>query len=503
MTTPGVPPWGCPWHGLVRDNQLTLPNGEVMTFPMQGGEWYQRGHTRLIRHPGAPADERTEAQIEADIALGRQWWREAIISAGTLHGRPLNYLRPWFYIDPAGRTWRVECDISLFSEAVEITLTRFGVLSGQPVTYRYTIPRPDLGQDEPVVDVLGLELALVDSTADGGKALMGFSGRLGPTPGQVFPFVPLGWVEVTLAGPGSDCQCAVRVVKTRAQALGAVAIEDHFEPGQSFTHGPIFDPVYGYEPNDLRSVFLYRTVAFEGSYDFMRRSVAGKVLAMFYSPAGELRELTLDLSSVRRSQVVERNANFGAAAFDGVLTNTSETMTTVRISLDEQPLFSESYTTTLAATQALSGDYLIGGSWTRVNQSNWGFPDGSTSTSGSGTTDWDWIVEPGATPPVTSVDFELALQLEPSGARIGPEPVYVGVSESVAIELQPAMHSLNLYSMTTRLPSDEGTRYLGVAATNGGIVSVPPLITQQRPIYGSACPVTGRVERDTVPICFT
>lgn len=503
MSTPGVPPWGCPWHGLVRNQQLTLPNGEVIPFPMLGAQWYQRGHTRLVRHPNAPQDQRTEAQREIDDAAGRQWWREAIISGGSLHGRPLRFGRTWLYVDPAGHTWLAECDVSLFSETIIVTLSRFGVLGGTPQRFSYSIARPDLGQDAPELAFLSLDIALVDSKIDGSGALFGIYGNFRPAPGTVFPLAPVGWFEVQLAGLGSECEVTAATLKTRAQALGEVTIEDRFTEGETYQHGPLFDPVYGYEPNPQRSIVLYRNVSFEGAYDLKRRSVTGKVLAMMYAPDGGVRELTLDLSSQQTGSVLASGVNFGADAYDGAFTTTSEVVTSVRLRLDGDSLFDETYNATLDASQMIAGDYRAGAavSWTRVSNLLWTFPDGSESTEGSGTTEWDFGFQPTVGWPVAIVDFESALGN--SAARIGPDPFFIRYTAGGQLQLQPAMHSLNLYSMTTRLPSESGTRYIGRAATNSGVIDVEPLLTSAAPIYGSWCPVTGQAARDTVPICYT
>lgn len=504
MSTPGVPPWGCPWHGLVRNQQLTLPNGEVITFPLPGASWYRRGHTRLVRHPNAPQDERTEAQRQADEAAGRQWWREAIIAGGALHGRPMPAGFSWIYIDPAGHSWLVECDVSLFTDTITVALSRFGVQGGAPLNFTYSLPRPDLGQEEPELAFLAMDIWLVESKPDGSAALFCISGNFRPNDGQVFPWAPVGWFEVQLAGLGSECEMSAATLKTRAQALGEVTIEDRFTEGETYQHGPLFDPVYGYEPNPLRSIVLYRTVSFEGAYDLQRRSVIGKVLAMMYAPDGAIRELTLDLSSQQTGSVLASGVNFGADAYDGAFTTTSKVVTSVRLSLDGESLFEETYNATLDANQSITGNYYRAGvivSWTRVSNLLWTFPDGTESTEGSGTTEWDSSEQPRVGWPVAIVDFESALGN--SGARIGPDPFFIRYTAGGQLQLQPAMHSLNLYSMTTRMPAEGATRYLGKAATNSGLIELEPLITGAAPIYGSWCPVTGQAARDTVPICYT
>lgn len=502
MSTPGVPPWGCPWHGLLRGGQLELPNGEVMDFPQFGySAWYQAGQTRLLRHPNAPQDTRSEAQLADDESMGRQWWREAIIAGDTLHGRPLGFGHRWIYIDADGMAWVVEPDISLFSTATTITLFRFGVLGGTPQQYVYTLDRPDLEQSEPAISLLSLSLLLADSKSDGSAGLFVIAGGFTANDRDVFPWAPLGWVQVELSGAAHELAINITVVKSRAQALGEITIEDNFNPGHWYEHGPIPDPIYGLDPHPDRSIDLYRSVAFEGAYDRVERTVRGKTLAMLYSPSGELRELTFDFSSVQTSTESVRTVDFAENAYSGERVTTSNLVTTVRLSLDAEALFDERYETTLNVSQSISGDYRSTGDWTVVNETLREFPNGSQDTAGSGTTTWDFAFQPTLGWRTVPVDFESA-RLD-SAARYGPEPLFVGQGPALSLMIQPAMHSFNLYSLTTRLNTDESDEYLGSAATNFGVVSLPSLVTTERPIYGSACPVTLQVARDTVPICYT
>lgn len=503
MSTPGVPPWGCPWHGLIKNGRLQLPNGDEMSFPQPGVNWFTRGHSRLIRHPKAPVDLRTEAQVQADLELGRQWWSEAIIAVNTLHGRSVGFGYSWLYIDPRGVNWQVQCDVSLFSETLTVTLNRFGVLGGKPQQLQYSLTRPDLGQSQPDIEFVTMDIHLVDSQADGRAALFCISGGFRPEAGDVFPWAPLGWFEVSLAGPGEACEVTINVLRTRAEVLGEIVIEDRFAEGETYQHGPLFDPVYGYEPNSQRSIVLYRTVSFEGAYDLQRRAVNGKVLAMMYAPDGAIRELTLDISSQQNSRVLTSGVNFGAENYEGTFTTTSEVLTRVRLRLGDEDIFAETYNATLDATQTITGDYRAGAavSWTRVSNLLWTFPDGSESTEGSGTTEWDSGFQPLVGWPTAIVDFEIALG--DRAARIGPDPFFIRYSAGSQLQLQPAMHSLNLYSMTTRLPAENATRYLAKAAANSGVIDLDPLLTTAAPIYGSWCPVTGQAARDTVPICYT
>src|SRR5512139_4035362 len=66
---------GCPYHGRVVANQLTLPNSQTITYPSPAD-----GRTQLIRHPLAATPTRTPTELAAETVAGYQWKNYAVLA---------------------------------------------------------------------------------------------------------------------------------------------------------------------------------------------------------------------------------------------------------------------------------------------------------------------------------------------------------------------------------------------------------------------------------------
>lgn len=216
--------WGCPYHGLVVDGLLTLPNGKTLPHRQLevGANQDQRGATTLIKHPNAQPIERTEEEAAEDAKRGWQWWDRAIIGGGLLHGVPLY---GWIYIDPAGECWQV--GLTLTGDEPSVELTRFGLLAGKSVKHRYPLEVPDFGQASPVLTQppgssqgLGRTIYHASPTGDRAAIELSMDFRGNETNSQPWPYRPVGWLEVTLKGLASKLEAAVSVLYTRAQTIG-------------------------------------------------------------------------------------------------------------------------------------------------------------------------------------------------------------------------------------------------------------------------------------------
>lgn len=74
-----APVWGCPYHGLVRGWQLTLPNGRTITNRFFADDAIG---SVLVRVPGVPGVVRTPDEVASDTALGYQWRNAAALVLG-------------------------------------------------------------------------------------------------------------------------------------------------------------------------------------------------------------------------------------------------------------------------------------------------------------------------------------------------------------------------------------------------------------------------------------
>lgn len=224
MATTEVPPWGCPWHGLVRDTTLSLPNGGSVAWAWNNtlNVEYQRSTSMLLAVPGMPQVERPEEEAQIDEQSGRQWWNVAVVGGGMLHGTSLGR-NGWIYLDPDNRPWRVRATFTPgggVPSAVSLVVERFGIPGGVPVSFTYDTLLPDLGQPSSEPQVTGVCLHHV--RPDGRAAIFmlyhiaaGNSARSGMSPWAF----PLGFFEIVLAGGADELELTPTVLRTRAQTI--------------------------------------------------------------------------------------------------------------------------------------------------------------------------------------------------------------------------------------------------------------------------------------------
>lgn len=303
-----APVWGCPWHGLVTNGQLALPNGAHMAWPQPtGADRWMHGSTALLAHPAALAIVRTEDELAADAAAGMQWWDRAIIAGGTLHGRQLPD-GAWIYIDPAGDRWLVTTTLGVEHIAggtCTVMLQRFGVLGGTPLQYSYDVIVPDMGQAEPYPEVAVGRVSLYHSAPTGGSAVFELATDMGSpaiAPAQQYwRWRPVGWVSVTLSGPGPVCEIAVAVHKTRSQTLGVwdqqypdMTTERWWleSPGDGSGNRIVREQTPGFPGSSALLAYQSRVVSGE-----TRESNTGYVVGV-YCAAGARSEITLSESVV-------------------------------------------------------------------------------------------------------------------------------------------------------------------------------------------------------------
>lgn len=317
MTEHSAPVWGCPWHGLVRNGQLELANGDVMDFPQYGAAaGWQRGMAVRVANPAV-------SDIELPVATedGRQWRNWAVLAGNrSLHGIALP-ADSWIYIDPAGERWLVTTTLagnwSTAPTTATLRLVHFGVIGGSYIAHEYSVPVPDLQQSEPEIDGLRvISAATFDMRPDGSGAIFMIYTRWttqfdAPRDDDLFGGMPLGWLEVSLSGPGDECAVSIRVLKSRAQTLGAVSDSDLPSPDARFflettMEASVPEPgrlevneTYTFAPVSLSApnpggLYELRVQTASGTAS---RSVVGYVLACWYSSDSEaIDELMLSIN---------------------------------------------------------------------------------------------------------------------------------------------------------------------------------------------------------------
>lgn len=288
---------GNPFHGLVKGGQLTLPNGATMPYPQPGGEHWQQGSTALIRHPNAPGITRTSEEQSEDAAAGRQWWDRAILSGNQLYGKELP---GWIYIDPNGDRWLVTTTLSsthLSGGVCTVTLARFGVLGGEPLTYSYDVVVPNMGQSTPTISgTTGTRVQRYHSSPTGNAAVFEVAVEYSQGYERFWRWRPVGWVEMTLAGPGASCAAAVTVLKSRAQALGGYTYQDTTVVPDDYYLNRQPDGTKKIEQTpgaDIAATLVTHNMVTSPETS----AITGWVVGMNYDAQGSIQETTLDIQT--------------------------------------------------------------------------------------------------------------------------------------------------------------------------------------------------------------
>ncbi len=519
MSTPGVPQWGCPWHGLVKDFRLPLSNGTEIFFPQPGGNGtWEQGSTALIQHPAAPEIERTPEETVADVAAGRQWWNKAIIAGDSLHGRELG---GWIYIDPAGACWLVR--IGLYSEHIaggttELTLSRFGVLGGKPEEHTYTVVIPDMGQSEPTLEGVdeSPRITRYHTNKTGSAAVFEVAVHIALDVRGYWAWRPCGWLELVLAGPGSECVAELSVLKNRAQTLGA-AQETPM----------VLTPDFWYFEGTTEGSRLVRTPSGETTANLLISHYSGTanassgydayVVGMYYDDTGR-HEITL-------SEQVTSHFSAPVAAHSGetefgfnepvvgtwTATNSLQSTLTITYSIDGAAVcsYSYSYQYTNEATAVVEGWYVTG---TETNTRQY---TPGVSVPGSGSYTKQWVLQgPDDVGANTAGQFAAASSPELIPNRMGGQGnsyEWVNSRGKWSLLIVPHRHSNTLFGMcswflNTSVEDEPETFYLADLATPVGKVTMSEFqggYTPQSPFcYGSWCPVTGQAVRALQPVCW-
>ena len=97
---------GTPYHGLVKDGTVTLPNGS--TYDIPGFViLHPEGPSYKLQHPSPPGANRTLEQEQQDILDGLEWKTYALKTEEHVNGMAITSSLWIIYIDPAGTAWHL------------------------------------------------------------------------------------------------------------------------------------------------------------------------------------------------------------------------------------------------------------------------------------------------------------------------------------------------------------------------------------------------------------
>lgn len=242
---------GHPFHGLVVNGSLTLPNSDSISYNTPSN-----ATAFAIQLAGVPAVERTEAEAEFDSENGFQWLSKVVLSGtkrnqyGSLTGTQIYGkvdtssglgTNPtfWLWRDSNGIVWKVEVG-AINNSTLTLTTVKFGRFGEGAATevssdYSHGI---DDGTFE--ISLSGRILDIIDINADGSKAILApFSndsfGHIAFVKGSTNDqteyssggpsFATMGFVLVELADGVSAPTITVTTLKNYSETLGTLSAD--------------------------------------------------------------------------------------------------------------------------------------------------------------------------------------------------------------------------------------------------------------------------------------
>lgn len=390
-----IPPWGCPWHGLIKGSKLELPNGSTIPFRQPAGSGsLERGSTSLIDlgAPGIPNGE------QPDPATNKKWLNQAILS-DQIHGVKLPS-GAWVYQSPDSSLWLVTTSLhgsSGVSENVTVKLVRFGEFGREKEEYTYTIPGPNVSDIQYFywghpnwnhwVDYI--ELRKWCSHPKGHSAVFSCSGLPKQAPSSSFvvseELVYIAWFEITLSGSADACVISCDQIYAD-KMLPLLLVEGGTQESgkddvKQITN--ITNTTKGYP--DCSGSYK-RSVSFSAAPDSYTpaseyTSIIGMILAPYYTASGERRAITADYTAtttrtssfsvssgtaVHSYDVVEHasgeaceiiNENYTSASYSDSSSLTESSIGHISIRANGVLLFSESLSTEKVTTKTTRAEF--------------------------------------------------------------------------------------------------------------------------------------------------
>ena len=245
-----APTWGTPWHGILTEGQLTLPNATTRPYPgvvdNTAAPNLGAGRTHRVKRPDWIYPGRSPEGMAADVLAGKQWRGEAMLSGinQALYGQDLN---GWLYFAPDGSRWLIDNPFNTTIDSIQIRLRLrpFGRRGAPPLWVERTLTVDPLQSPPlfvgPAAFTVGVRsdslsttepstgLLLWDVSSSGKRATFRLSlARTTFWPGDSAPPLAVGWLQVTVSGGDTTTppSTELAVLYSREQTLGvAPAVE--------------------------------------------------------------------------------------------------------------------------------------------------------------------------------------------------------------------------------------------------------------------------------------
>lgn len=339
-----------PFHGLVVDGTLTLPNSDTMVYP-------DPDNVDVFRYKGPHSwtPSRSAADITDDTANGYTWLDYAILAGSGFQYAGEN-IGGWIWADSDGVQWKVTTDLTSKSPAsapinATVTFTKWGMIGAAAETHTVNVSLADLEQTGHAALRTegngGDTILLCDVAPDGSKAafVMGTSGA------DFLRCYSLGFLELQLSGAGAGVSASLVVARDRVQTIGDYATGTNVvTPGEQLITGG----VHTQENVDGELIDTTTLTAESGAGINSTAGVStawyvenGKIVDTFaelsnrivwleYNAAGTLQDVTLRL---KRRRTEYRNGSMSAGGQRVV-------NLTDNICLEESSTFSSNYSGT-------------------------------------------------------------------------------------------------------------------------------------------------------------
>lgn len=293
---------GHPFHGLVVNGNLTLPNDDILAYNTPSN-----GTAFAIQLAGVPAVERSEAEAEFDAEHGFQWLSKVVLSGtklsqyGSLTGTQLygkvdietglgSNPTFWLWRDSSGIVWKIEVG-SVTNTHITLSTQRFGRFGEDEAVKSNVDYTHGIDNGEFDIDLSGRVLDIIDINEDGSKAILAsFSNNSfghvafvkgstddptqytadGPT------FAPTGFLLVELSDGVSAPTVNVSTLKNYSQTLGSLSYVS--------TNYNAYHDLPGADGQKNGTVVYSTTL-----------TVTGRVMSLYFTESG-IKEVTVDYS---------------------------------------------------------------------------------------------------------------------------------------------------------------------------------------------------------------
>lgn len=300
---PGQPVlFGLPLHGRLDTTapgsvRLTLPNSDTLDLFERG--LFEHGGLVRFRDPRAVDVVRSEEDLAADIAAGREWRAEALMGPGPGVMYGARGLFQWIY-HAAEQNW-----FAYFSPSFgRLTLGQTPRIGRGQRPEDLTIAATRVGQDRtPLPDSGGGFERVMSATPAGDRALIGIWGRIrisqGPVESIYAPVPSLLEVwEVRLTGLTAEYE----LLRSAEQCAGTVVV-DPYPIGTPTSVGVVFGFSQSGPESWTSHIAMDEHPAtgqqqvhwMEYDRDSWSYTQSGRVVSMYYGADGQPKEICLDL----------------------------------------------------------------------------------------------------------------------------------------------------------------------------------------------------------------